>query len=64
MNDPFEAEVSVGSAVSIVLLASVCGYVFGLLFTVHLIVSLAEAVWTTTVLFAVIGLSLWGAHRS
>ncbi len=59
-----EADVSVQNAVSVVLLASVGGYLFGWLFTVHLVPSLAEAVWITTVLFAVIGLSLWGAFRS
>lgn len=59
-----ESEISVQSAIIVVLLTSVAGYTFGFLFTVHLVSSLAEAVWLTTVLFALIGLHLWGARRS
>jgi len=59
-----KTEISVQHAVIVVLLTSIAGYTIGFLFTVHLVSSLAEAVWLTTLLFALIGLTLWGAHRS
>ena len=59
-----ETELSVQNAVIVVLLTSIAGYTFGFLITVHLVSSLAEAVWVTTVLFTLIGLNLWGARRS
>ncbi|MFB1062481.1 hypothetical protein [Natrinema sp. H-ect4] len=61
-----EEKIDVNNAVSIVILASALGGAFGYLFTVHLIESFAselEAVWLTTVIFAVIGLYLWNYLR-
>jgi len=49
-----ETETSVQHAVIIVLLTSIAGYAFGFLFTIHLVSSLAEAVWLTTVLLALV----------
>lgn len=60
-------EISVTNAASVVLVASAVGGTFGYLFTVHLVESFAtelEAVWLTTVVFAVGSLYLWGALRS
>jgi hypothetical protein len=61
-----ETKVPVNHAVSIVVLASAIGGAVGYLFTVHLVESFAselEAVWLTTVVFASVGLYLWGAFR-
>ncbi len=55
---------TVNTAVSIVLLTAILGYVVGSLFTVHLLSGLTEAVWTTTVVFAVTGLYLWDTYGS
>jgi hypothetical protein len=59
--------IGVDTAVSIVVFASAVGGAFGYLFTVHLVEAFAselEAVWLTTVVFAVVGLYLWGYLRS
>jgi len=64
--DSDETTISVNHAVSIVVLASAIGGVVGYLFTVHLVASFAsklEAVWLTTVVFASVGLYLWGVSR-
>jgi len=62
-----ETNIAVNHAVSIVIFASAIGGAVGYLFTVHLLESVAselEAVWLTTVLFAAVGLYLWGYLRS
>ncbi len=64
--DSDETTIPVNHAVSIVVLASAIGGVVGYLFTVHLVTSFAselEAVWLTTVVFASVGLYLWGVSR-
>jgi hypothetical protein len=58
-----ETKISMRNAVIVVLLMSIAGYTLGFLFNVHLVFSLAEVVWVTTVLFKLIGLNLWGARR-
>jgi hypothetical protein len=62
-----EAAIKVRHAVPLVVVASAIGGAFGYLFTVHLVESFAsemEAVWITTVVFAVAALYIWAALRS
>jgi len=61
-----EVKIDVNDAASIVVFAGAIGGAFGYLFTVHLVESFAselEAVWLTTVTFAVVGLYLWSYLR-
>lgn len=59
-----DAEVSANAAVSIVLFTAVIGYGIGLLFTVHVVSDPTAAVWATTVVAGVVGISLWAFVRS
>jgi hypothetical protein len=62
-----ELEITVEHAVTVVVLASAVGGAFGYLFTVHLLDGVAtelESTWLTTVVFAVVGLYLWGRFSS
>ncbi|MFC5277428.1 hypothetical protein ACFPM1_01405 [Halorubrum rubrum] len=59
--------IPVNHAVSVVVSAGAVGGAVGYLFTVHLLEPAAselEAVWLTTVAFAVVGLYVWGFLRS
>ena len=58
------SEITVERAITIIIAASAVGGAFGYLFTVHLVGSVVEAVWLTSVLFTVGGLSLWSIVQS
>lgn len=53
------SEVSLVNVVSIIIATAPFGYLFGFLFTVHIIPSETFAVWLTTVALAVLGLIVW-----
>ena len=55
-------EVSLLNAVSIIIATAPFGYLFGFLFTVHIVSSETIAVWLTTVAFAVLGLIVWSVR--
>lgn len=62
-----ERTIAVDTAAAIIVFMSAIGGAFGYLFTVHLVGSFAselEAVWITTVLFAVAGVYLGGLRQS
>ena len=56
------SEVSLLNAVSIIIATAPFGYLFGFLFTVHIVSSETFAVWLTTVTFAVLGLIIWSVR--
>jgi len=56
------SDVSVVDAVSIVVATAPFGYLFGSLFTVHVVPSETMAVWLTTVVLSALSLLLWSVQ--
>jgi hypothetical protein len=53
------SEISVGDAISIIIISGPLGAIFGGSFTIHIVSEETTAIWLTTVAFAVLGMIIW-----